>query len=346
MGTAGGAEVQQVLLAKELVRRNYDVNFITYGDGQASIEYIEGIKIIKVYKREDAATLSLLAKAWHIWKAIREADSEMYFYEGGAAGVVSSFSRLRRKKFVRYISSDSSVSKNISLIGHKWYHIRAEWLDIKLADVVIAQNEFQRNMLKENFGRKSIIINNALPISARALPEKANPPITLWVATIKEVKQPELFLKLAEAIPEANFQMIGGPGDNLEFYDEVKESATTIPNLEFLGFVPFHEIDRYFRQASIFVNTSKVEGFPSTFIEAWLQFVPIVSLIVDPDEVIRTNKLGFYSKIFNQLVEDVKKLLKDRPLRQEMGENARRYVEKEHDITKIVDKYIEVFACL
>lgn len=53
--------------------------------------------------------------------------------------------------------------------------------------------------------------------------------------------------------------------------------------------------------------------------------------------------MGFQSKTFNKLVEDIKLLLKNRQLCEEMGRNARRYVEREHDITKIINKYIEVF---
>ncbi|MFC1907291.1 glycosyltransferase family 4 protein [Chloroflexota bacterium] len=347
MGTAGGAEVQQVFLAKELVKRNHEVSFITYSDGQASIEYIEGIKVIKVYKRENVLNLTLLAKAWHIWKAMREADADIYFHRGKiAAGLVPLSSCLRRRKFVYCVSSDGIVSKNSYFVDNKWYQKYAEWLDIKLAHVVIAQNEFQRKLLRENFKRESIIIKNAFLVAAEAMPEKKDPPIILWVASIRELKQPELFFKLADAIPEANFQMIGGPSYNLQSYDEIKESATKIPNLQFLGFIPFYKVNQYFKQASIFVNTSKFEGFPNTFIQAWQQYVPTVSLIVDPDEVIRINRLGFCSKTFSQLVEDVKKLLKNKPLRQEMGENARRYVEKEHDVKRVVKQYIEVFKRL
>jgi glycosyltransferase involved in cell wall biosynthesis len=79
------------------------------------------------------------------------------------------------------------------------------------------------------------------------------------------VKQPELFLKLAEAIPEARFQMIGGHSSNQEYCDRIRDVVGRISNLEFLGVVPFDEIDEYFNRASILVNTSMFEGFPNAF---------------------------------------------------------------------------------
>lgn len=346
LGYAGGAEVQQVILARELVKHNYEVTFITYSDGQPSTECVGDIDVIKVYKREDVTNLSLLAKAWAVWKAMKKADADIYFYEAGAAGVVPIFCFLRRRKFIHYISSDANVSRELAPPNERFYHRVANWLSIKLANVVVCQSEFQRKKLADNFGREGLIIKNAFSIFEEPVPEKAKPPIVLWVATIYEVKQPELFLKLAEAIPEARFQMIGGPSSSLEFYNRVKESATRIPNLEFLGFVPFHEIGEYFKRASILVNTSKYEGFSNTFIQAWMDYVPVVSLHSDPDGIIGKYKLGFHSKTLEQLVEDTKILLANQVLREEMGENGRRYVEREHDIADVVGKYMEVFTRL
>jgi glycosyltransferase involved in cell wall biosynthesis len=71
-----------------------------------------------------------------------------------------------------------------------------------------------------------------------------------------------------------------------------------------------------------------------------MHYVPVVSLNADPDELICEKKLGFHSKTFDQLVEDVKILLKDEQLRQKMGKNSRQYVEQEHDISNIIKEYI------
>ena len=116
-----------------------------------------------------------------------------------------------------------------------------------------------------------------------------------------------------------------------------------LPNLRFHGFVPYHKVNEYFEKASIFVNTSSIEGFPNTFIQAWMHYTPVVSLNVDPDGIIRNEKLGFCSSTFKQLVSDVTTLLEDERLRKTMGENARKYVEREHDIRKIAKKYIKIF---
>lgn len=138
--------------------------------------------------------------------------------------------------------------------------------------------------------------------------------------------------------------MVGGSGSNRRFYDGIKREAGKIPNLEFTGFVPYPEINNYFNSASILVNTSNVEGFSNTFLQAWAGYTPVVSLNVDPDEIICKHKLGFHSGTFEQMIIDVKTLLKDKGLREEMGMNGRQYVKKEHDLGKIVEKYTEIFG--
>jgi glycosyltransferase involved in cell wall biosynthesis len=346
LGYVGGAEVQQVLLARELVKHGYQVTFITYGDEPSSAEHVGGIEVIKTYRREDATGLSFLVKARAVWRAMKKAGADIYFHEAGAPGVVAIFCFLRRRKFLHYIPSDANVSRKLAQANVKLYQRIANWLDIKLADVVVCQSEFQKKTLEDNFSRKGLIIKNAFPVSEGPVPEKTLPPIVLWVATINEVKQPELFLKLAGALPEAKFQMIGGPGSSVELYNRIREAAEKLPNLVFSGFIPFHQIDEYFKPASVFVSTSKYEGFSNTFIQAWMHYMPVVSLYSDPDDVIVKYKLGFHSETFDRLVADTKVLLANKKLREEMGENGRRYVTREHDIAAVVDTYMELFMRL
>jgi glycosyltransferase involved in cell wall biosynthesis len=176
------------------------------------------------------------------------------------------------------------------------------------------------------------------------MPEKAKPPVVLWVGAMAEVKQPELFVKLAEAIQEARFQMLGGSSGNKELYDTLKEQSKRILNFEFLGVIPFDEINEYFSQASILANTSMFEAYPPhAFLQAWMNYTPIVSLGDNSEEILCRYNMGFHSKTFDQLIEDVKILLKDEKLREEMGVNGRKYVEREHDLTHIVGEYIKLF---
>lgn len=174
-----------------------------------------------------------------------------------------------------------------------------------------------------------------------------SPPIVIWVAVINAVKQAEMCLDLARAIPEAKFQMIGSPATGNESqFEAIQKTARLMPNLDLLGFIPRDKIESYFAKASVLVNTSTSEGFPNTFLEAWASHTPVVSLHADPDEIICRFKLGFHSRNFEQMVNDIRTLLNNHELRDEMGRNGRRYVERHHDIKTIVAQYTGLFRQL
>ena len=350
-----GPDVHQVILAKELIKHDFKITFITYGEGGETVEYINGMEIIKIH--EDAyrfRMLNIVLKVFRIWNAMRKAKAHIYFHHGGGVGAVPPFCQMLRKKFIYDILSDALVNRELITRKIKEFSRSkfslgtfGNWLDIKLADAIIVQNEYQRTMLKKNYGKDGFLIKMPFPLSRRGMPDKAKPPIVLWVGGIAGVKQPELFVKLAEAIPEARFQMIGGhSGGNQELYDGIKKSSKRISNFEYFGVIPLHKDNEYFSRASILVNTSMFEGFPHAFIQAWMHYVPVVSLNADPDELLCKKGLGFHSKTFNQLAEDVKTLLKNEDLRKQMGENSRQYVENEHNITNIIREYIKVFEHL
>ena len=346
-----GPDVHQVILANELIKYNFKVTFIAHNEGGGPVEYINGMEVIKI--PEDAyrfRMLNIVLKVFRIWNAMRKANAQIYF-QHGATGVVAPFCRLMKKKCVYHIGSDAAVNRELITRKIKEFNQSkfslstfGNWLEIKMDDVIIVQNEYQREMLKENYGKDGVLIKKPFPLTKRGMPEKTKLPIVLWVGAMAEVKQPELFVKLAEAIPEARFQMIGGHSGNPELYGKIKESSKRISNFEHFGVVPFDEINEYFSRASILVNTSMFEAYPPyAAMQAWMNYTPVVSLGDNSDGVICKYNMGFHSKTFDQLVEDVKTLLKEEKLREEMGVNGRKYVEREHDLTNIVGEYIELF---
>jgi glycosyltransferase involved in cell wall biosynthesis len=108
--------------------------------------------------------------------------------------------------------------------------------------------------------------------------------------------------------------------------------------------VPFHEIDRYFQRAKVLVNTSSAEGFPNTFIQAGKSSTAILSLKANPDGFLDRFKCGLCANgDWERFVDSLKRLLREN-LYMEMGKNARKYVEENHDIDKIIEQYKKHFV--
>jgi glycosyltransferase involved in cell wall biosynthesis len=341
----GGAELQQVLIARELVHQGYDVSFIVFDHGQEPLEIYDDVKVYKTIPTLNAfsSIRAMLTAAKTIWDTLRRIDADVYFQEcsGYFTGFIAFFCKLEKKKFIYQMASD--MDADINHLRTLRPYVRALYLyGLKRANVVVAQSFYQKQQLRQNFNLDSIVIKNPFPIENFGT-EKADPPIVLWVGTIKpEWKQPEVFLQLAREMPNVEFQMIGGPSSNIPFYESIRTEARTIPNLEFLGFVRYPQVNEYFEKASLLVNTSSVEGFSNTFLQAWAAHIPVVSLNVDPDELICRNQMGFHSGSFSQMVIDIDTLLRDSKMRAEMGNNGRSYVETEHDINTIVRKYADI----
>jgi glycosyltransferase involved in cell wall biosynthesis len=352
----GGAELQQFFLAEELNRRGYPVSIVTFSTldpNQKKMPFYmnrEGIAICMIPKinRSRIKLLAHLRIIINIWLELRKINADVYLQ--GGAGYDTAFIRLfcffYRKKFVVRLESmgdlvDNPDSKRSPI------KICFSNFGISTANLVIALSNDQKKVYCNRWGQKCQVIKNVYPSQQNHQIIKTDPPVILWVGTIRpEWKRPEIFLKLAKSLPNARFQMVGGHSKDILFYQKIQQESKGIPNLEFVGFIPYTEIGNYFSKASIFVNTSSVEGFPNTFIEAWLSCMPVVSLEVDPDEVICQNNLGFHSKTFDQMVKDIEILLLNPDLRQQMGQNGQTYIKREHDVRKNIDKFIECLLLL
>jgi glycosyltransferase involved in cell wall biosynthesis len=270
-----------------------------------------------------------------------EADADIYFQQGGAGPLTPILCRLTCKKFVMSIGHDAYIDPALRKTNSFTFNLKAS-LEIILAHKILVLSNYQGNLLKKHFRRDSQIIRIHTPLTPEGMPSKTEPPVVLWVGTICPRKQPELFLELAKAIPQAMFQMIGGSLDK-EYSRAIEDKAKNVSNIEFTGYIPYDKINEYFGKSSIFVSTSSSEGFPNTFIQAWMNYTPVISLNIDPDNVIKIYKLGFHSLNLEQMIFDVRTLLENKELRNEIGRNCRRYVEENHNIEEIVKKHIEVF---
>lgn len=161
------------------------------------------------------------------------------------------------------------------------------------ADRILVQTEAQREALRRHFGRDAALIRNPVHVSAddpqRWLPRPARE-FVLWIGRADDFnKRPMLFLELARDCPGLRFVMIASRSDEAVF--RALERACP-PNLRILEHIPAHDIWDYFRHARAFVNTSKFEGFPNTFLQAAAMGVPIVSLEVDPDGLLARHGCG------------------------------------------------------
>lgn len=214
------------------------------------------------------------------------------------------------------------------------------------ADVVVAQNKEQQKAMQSNYGRDCICISSGHPVPNGPF-LKQDIPIIIWVANIKPVKQLEIFIQLADTLQSTNakFVCVGRPSSGY-YMEKILKKTNGLDNFVFTGEVPHEEANRLISSASILVNTSLNEGFPNTFIQAWLRETPVISLNANPSNILTEERIGFCSNTFDQLVNDVRILLDNKSDRIAMGQRAREYAIIHHDITMVGAKYLKLFEQL
>jgi len=213
---------------------------------------------------------------------------------------------------------------------------------------VICQNERQADLLFNRYHRRGCVVPSLSPFEIVASPDQASRKTVMWIARVDDWKQPELFIHLAMRIPDQAFVMVAVASQvNPTQLENIYKAARLVPNLKVLPAVPLHETGRLFREAAVFVNTSRMEGFPNTYLQAAASGTPIVSWAVNPDGMLDRYELGFCAnEDWSRFEQSVRLLCRDNALRARMGGNGLEYVRQRHDPDVIARTYLKLFTDL
>ena len=209
--------------------------------------------------------------------------------------------------------------------------------------MIISQSLHQQKVFRKNFGMDSVIISNGHPIPEPPF-QKETPPLVVWVANIKPIKQPEVFIELARSCMDLNvrFVMVGRPMLG-SAQAELEKKIEEVKNLDYKGELPLLEAENLISRSSVLVNTSESEGFSNTYLQAWMTQTPVVGLNSDPDDIMKKNHIGYHSGSIQQMIENVRELIINEKLRKKMGDRSRKYFMDNHDIRVIADKHLSYF---
>ncbi len=358
----GGAEIQTYFIARHMVSRGWCVHFTSEDCGQptARLQNEEGIWVHKVKPRRFFNPI----RCWNFYRELLRTNADIYYQRGGteytfAAALAASSLGSKfvwaasmapdcdGNKFRRFLREEGAWGvKRLILTPDAWIRDALISIGRRRADVVVVQDEDQRLRMREKLGRESVVIKtgHSIPHSHQ---EKSEPPLVLWVANAKQLKRPELFIELARACRDlqAKFLLVGGRPAPL-YLARLTNLADNLDNLELRWAVPFEQTNELLSTARLLVNTSTSEGFPNTFVQAWLHGVPVVSLAADPGGILTRERIGVCSGSFGQMVEDVRRLTAGESLRKEMGARARTYAVREHNLADKLTQYTELFDSL
>jgi len=340
----GGAELEMYTLARCFARKNHHVSVVVADWGQSAVEEYEGVA---VHKSIQLGATNYLQQLIIFWKILARINADVYISTGAGmeVGAIAAFCRFNHKKYLYRTAHDMDCDE--SFIHSTGLAGRAYAYGLHHAYRIVTSVQAHTNLLSQH--HPSLVSKVAGINLALELPEKGGDVqknTLLWVSRCETWKQPELFLDLAKALPEQKCVMIAPAQKHRpELFLKIKKEAQAIANLEFIDFVPFKNIQPYFEQAKVFVNTSQAEGFTYTLIQCGAAKTPVVYLSVNPNEVITKNSCGFWANGDTAVLqEQVKTLLQDKKVWKQKSEGIHAYVTMNHAVEVVGKQWENLFA--
>ncbi len=341
----GGAEVQQVLIGRGLASAGFDVSFLTYGAGGAVPRAVDGVRIIPTFRPRvgPRGLRYFYARFWKLWEGMRRAHADVYYQRslGDLTGHTVAFCRRHGRVSVFAVANDRDVDPKRLRSRPPLDRVLGCW-GMRNADHVVVQAASQRMKLRETFGREAEVIPSLVRYGPVATAGDAERREVLFVGNLSPKKRPELLFDVARRVPDLPFVIVGAFTD-YRTSQRMRDGAKRLPNLKVIGPVPPEELGAYYGRALALLNTSKDEGFPNAFLEAWAHEVPVLSLACDPDGILTRRGLGILCKDTQAMAFHLLRLLDLPDERRRMGRLGRAYVLERHSPEKVLAVYATYF---
>ena len=337
----GGAEVQTTMLAHALKSRGLRVAHIVYPVKEPRRVDASSPSLVERSAWQGHRRLGQLAETGAIWRALAHADAEAYVVRGGGGHLIaaSSFCRALRRRLI--FSSSSELDFDFGRADRDPRTLRLYRASLRLADELVLQTGQQRELVRRAFPDRDPVV---IPSFAEPAPG-ANGSGThfLWADRLVEYKLPDRYVELAEALPEARFRMVAAPNNETPpgMAERIESAAERLPNLELLPPRPRSQLLEEMQQATAVVKTSRIEGMPNAFLEAWARGLPVLSLNVDPDAKIEDNRIGVAAGgSMKRLIAAAATLWENPEERSAMGARARQFIRDVHSPDAVGDRWV------
>ena len=339
----GGEQLQQSLLAKAFVRSGFPVSMVVGDYGQPDGAAWSGIKTYKASSAgEGIPIVRFVYPRWtKLCAALRRADADVYYVScaGAQVGQIAMWVARNSRRMIFRVASDADCEPDRLLIS-LWRDRKLYEYGLRRAAAVLVQSLRQQQRLRINYGVESAVAPLLVDAPELEVPFAERDISLLWVSNIQQLKRPQVFLELADRLNACRAAMIGGPQSGAyDLYQQISTRAASVRNLTFHGQLPYRATNSVFDRARVFVNTSETEGFPNTFLQAWIRGIPVVSFF-DPDDVIRREGLGHAVASLDEMASAAHSLVRDSQQWLETSARCRAYMARRYGEEQVLAPYL------
>jgi glycosyltransferase involved in cell wall biosynthesis len=321
------------------------LKFIGPGNYDNDLDFIEGFELRK--------NKSVGIKKKSFIKAIRAINKykpDLIILEGtiDLLYFFTFISLLLNIKFVYRLASDKDSDdrirnylKGISLFLHNFALLNLKYISV--------QNIFQLQMFTKRFPKKKIFLhyNPIMPDCNLEILNKKERSYIAWIGNFRREKNLKSLYETAVKCKEIEFKIAGTEMPEID--EDTKKFVgllQDLPNVSFEGYIKRADISGFLSRALALLNTSHLEGFSNTFLEAWLVGTPVISTVfVNPDDIINKYSLGLIAKDFAEIPKCINELLNiSHKEYTEYSIRCRNYLHNNHSAEKLANEFIRVIS--
>lgn len=356
----GGVEYQTYLLAEKFIEQGWIVEVVTQNRKINNTEYLNK-KIRYFYYKP--STINLI-NIFRVLRTLLQTNS-FFYYERSFTNQLASitfFKKIRNIKTIWAIANEKESTEKCNHLGvylnskhySKAFFIKRilKILDYKLsdamiqwgrsnADYVFCQSLVQKNKIKNNFKLNGYLVRNSHSIPEVIVNKKEN--IILWIGKVTASKRPEVFFDLVKFFGNTDYKFII-IGESGEYKTVLDQLSVKYKNFLHAGYLHFSEVNKYLQMAKILVNTSNYEGFPNTFIQAWLNRVLVISYELDTDQLLSSERLGLLTLSQKELIDKLEKCQNGQLVYDDYLDRAEKYARENFDINKQIQLIIKILT--
>ena len=337
----GGATIELYSWIKGLIENNVHVGILTWKGANNYVGRKLDFDIVESYKiRNNSSLLYIFNKLFDLYNAVKNFKPDCIIQEcsGSATCYISIIAKIFNIPFIYRVANDMEVDdrlkKRINIIRRVFFKY-----GLKISSTILCQNSYQYEKMRRKYLSKNIykIYNPYYQyknlININSLKDRH---YIAWLGVFQYQKNLPALLRIASKFNNINFQIAGVSCKNLDNEtDNALEGLKKLKNVKFVGYIKRTEVISFLSNAYALLNTSRYEGFSNTFLETLAVGTPIISLGVDPDNILSKHDLGFViaegdiNRIFNKLTNDYKYL--------DNGKKLQNYLKNYHDHIKLAN---------
>ena len=335
----GGAERQQWLLARALVAARWSVTVAVTDElpvGARSV--IDGVNFVGIGHGHGH-----VSSAWY--RFFRAERPDWCYWRGAdyALGPAIEIAKLTKVNTIFSTAFDTDVHPRLALSRRSYCWPLYAWALLR-CEKIFVQHAGQLSELPQQYRSKANIVPSIASLVPAVKSHFNRAIYVAWVGMLRQPKRPDLLVQIAQNMPDIRFIVCGAPNMHrspLGFGERVAKDLQQLPNVQFMGQVPPEIAQGIIANAALLLSTSDGEGFPNTFLQAWASGTPIVSLKIDPNQVIQRLSVGAVSGNGNidNAITKIRSLINSPAKREEIAVRARHYIDKEHSEATVLANF-------